>query len=270
MTKLAGLWHLHFDEVLAGGTTSMVVAARSQAHGPVVLKVPYPDSENQFESDALREYGGDGAISLLEFDPSSRALLLERAIPGSPLSEMSDLSRALEVACLILVRLRRTLRSPPDIPRCSEFLDGWLERASSAIASSPTASRAPLARGVEVGRRLTAGDGPDLLVNRDAHLGNFLRSERSGWLLIDPKPMLGEAAFEGGFLLLDLMARTSAPGLRETATLLHGVATGLGVAEDRTLAWALMRALENADWARSVGEDPETWESRAVLLARLS
>ncbi len=263
-------WQLELDEVLLGGSTSLVIAGRSPDHGPVVLKVPFPDPENHFEPEALQAYGGEGAVRLLEFDSSSRAMLLERAVPGSPLSDLSDLGQALEIACRLLVRLRRRIRSTGDLPHCSDFLDGWLQAASEAVASSPDAVRPALVRAIELGRRLDAGGGPGLLVNRDAHLGNFVRAEREDWLLIDPKPMIGEPAFEGGFLLLDAMDRNRHPGLAPTRQLLATIAANLGVGADRVLAWALIRAFDNTTWARSVGEDPSTWESRALLLARLS
>jgi streptomycin 6-kinase len=268
--RISRKWELEFDQLLTSGSTSLVIAARSATHGEVVLKVPYPDTENQYEPDALAEYGGEGAVRLLEFDRDSRAMLLERALPGTSLSELSDLEQAVGIACQLLVRLRREVRRPAPIPRCSDFLEGWLTSAAPTITSCSNAIRPALALAVELGRRLVANTTALWLVNRDAHLGNIVRSQREEWLLIDPKPMLGEPAFEGGFLLLNAMAKTGSVELAPTRRLLAAIAANLGVAPERVLAWALVRAFDNAAWARSVEEDPTTWESRAVLLARLS
>jgi len=55
--------------------------------------------------------------------------------------------------------------------------------------------------------------GEQVLANRDYHLWNILAARREPWLLIDPKPLAGEPAFDTGHFL-----RTVAPeGLDRTA-----------------------------------------------------
>ena len=270
VARLSREWRLEPERCLAGGTASLILAARSAGHAQVVLKVPYPDPGSWFEADALASYGGHGAVALLDFDPTSRAMLIERALPGTPLGALPDLGQAIDIACQILVRLRSAASPPPGLAGCADLLQEWL-RLMAAADVHPDASRTRrLTDARELAGRLGEDPAPELLVNRDAHLGNVLRSERAGWLLIDPKPMVGPPAFEGGFLLLDAMNRSGNLDRAMTASLLHRVATGLQVADDLILGWAQMRALENQLWAHSVGEDPTSWESRAVLLARLS
>ena len=85
--------------------------------------------------------------------------------------------------------------------------------------------------------------GPELLVNRDAHLDNILRAGRQRWLLIDPKPMLGEAAFEAGHPVLNAM-RHRPPETMQPAyvdRLVIRWAMGLGADPARVRGWALIR-----------------------------
>ncbi len=60
--------------------------------GPdAVLKVTLPgDDESEHEADALELWAGDGAVRLLRSDRERRALLLERAFPGSDLAALPE------------------------------------------------------------------------------------------------------------------------------------------------------------------------------------
>ncbi|WP_089008091.1 aminoglycoside phosphotransferase family protein [Micromonospora viridifaciens] len=53
---------------------------------PAVLKLQYPDADSGQEATALAHWAGAGAIRLLADDPSRRALLVERCVPGTPLA----------------------------------------------------------------------------------------------------------------------------------------------------------------------------------------
>ncbi len=46
-----------------------------------------------------------------------------------------------------------------------------------------------------------SSDPPAWLVNQDLHGGNVLRAEREPWLVIDPKPLVGERELEASGLL---------------------------------------------------------------------
>jgi streptomycin 6-kinase len=43
----------------------------------------------------------------------------------------------------------------------------------------------------------------EVIVNWDLHLQNVLSAEREPWLLIDPKPLVGDPAFDAGHLQMD-------------------------------------------------------------------
>src|SRR5262249_9312364 len=112
---------------------------------------------------------------------------------------------------------------------------------------------------------LLAPAGPDLLVNRDAHLLNILAAEREPWLLIDPKPLVGEAAFDGGWLLIDLLLRDLTAG--RARGLAARVGDGLGVDAGRVRAWALVRSAENVYWDLDQGDDPAVSLALVAALA---
>ena len=55
--------------------------------------------------------------------------------------------------------------------------------------------RALLGAALEAIETLSRSQGEQVLVNQDMHADNVVRAEREPWLLIDPKPLVGEREF---------------------------------------------------------------------------
>ena len=106
-----------------GGVASVLVAPAVTAEGEeVVLKVQEPHRESEHEADALRLWDGDGAVRLLDHEPEEHALLLERCVPGTPLS-----AAGAETALGVLVELLPRLWKPAGPPFGSRAAEaaGW-------------------------------------------------------------------------------------------------------------------------------------------------
>jgi len=253
---LARRWELRLDSRSYGGGTHSLVLAATRADGsPALLKVPVLDDENRHEADALRAYAGDGAALLYAADPESGALLMERLEPGTPLMDHPDREGAIDVACGLLRRLRRPVPADHPFPRVGALVRHWAAAlpARQVRHGGPVPPR-ELAAVLAAVESLRAPAGPDVLVNRDAHLLNILAAEREPWLLIDPKPLVGEAAFDGGWPLIDLLLRDLTAG--RARVLATRVGDGLGVDAGRVRAWALVRSAENVYWDLDQGDDP--------------
>jgi len=264
---LAGRWGLRLgSRRYPGGTHSLVLAATRADRSPALLKVPVQDEENRHEAAALRCYAGDGSALLYAADPETGALLMERMEPGAPLLEHPDRELAIDIACALLRRLRRPVPAGHPFASVPALVERW--SAGFPVRQARHGMPVPVGLMREVMatvESLRAPDGPERLVNRDAHLGNVLAAEREPWLLIDPKPLAGEAAFDGGWLLIDVLSR--APSTGNARWLAARVADGLGVAPERVRAWALARVAENVFWDLDCGDDPD---ENLALLAVLS
>jgi hypothetical protein len=116
--RLIDTWELRPGVLLHGATHALVLACVRADGSPAVLKLPFVDNENRTEAEALRLYDGDGAARLLDHDPACGALLLERLMPGTPLLDLPDRARALDIACGLLRRLRRRPRRSIAFPGC--------------------------------------------------------------------------------------------------------------------------------------------------------
>jgi streptomycin 6-kinase len=263
ITCLADIWGLSPGAALAGATHALVLDCVRTDGSPAVLKLPFVDEENRAEADALLLYDGDGAVRLLDHDPASGALLLERLYPGTPLLDFADRRQALDIACGILRRLRR----PPPSGHRFPLLCDQVSCLVSDLPADHDRLGHPLPdrlvdEAIVAARHLGTWSGPQVVVNRDAHLGNFLSADREPWLLIDPKPVVGEAAFDGAFLLL---ANMDADSTRTAAmSIVDRISDHLMVDPRRVGAWALVRAVDSALWASGLGDIAKT----ATLVAK--
>jgi streptomycin 6-kinase len=160
---------------------------------PAVLKVQFPDRESEHEAAALALMDGDGAVRLLAYDAGRRALLLERADPGTPLKELEP-DRALDVFVDLLPRLWRPAGDPfrPLADEAAWWAGSLLEDFERA---GRPFERALLDAALEAIETLSGSQGEQVLVNQDMHADNVIRAQREPWLLIDPKPLSGEREF---------------------------------------------------------------------------
>jgi streptomycin 6-kinase len=158
-----------------------------------VLKIGIPDREGEFEAEALRRLDGNGAVRLLDDDAATRAMLLERCLPGTPLTEQ-DPDAALDVLIGLLPRLWIPA-GEPFRPLAAEAADLIVEMREHWVRTGRSVDEALIDAATEAFEYLAPTQGDPVLVNQDLHAGNVLAAEREPWLLIDPKPLAGEREF---------------------------------------------------------------------------
>jgi streptomycin 6-kinase len=268
VAALTDRWGLTLGGSYVGGSHALVLAAIRSDGTPAVLKVPAQDDENRAEAAALRCYDGDGAVLLYDADPATGALLLERLEPGTSLRDHPDHDEAVDIACALLRRLRRPVPPEHPFPRVPELVRRWMEEQPAVEARRPEALRWPERDGFASAlQALVIPAGTDVLVNRDANLGNVLAAQREPWLLIDPKPLVGEPAFDGGWLLVDLLRRD--PNRTAARRLAERIGAGLEASAERVRTWALARAAQSAYRELASGGDPSVYRAvTAALSAR--
>jgi streptomycin 6-kinase len=160
---------------------------------PAVLKLIYPHRESEHEAEALEVWSGDGAVHLFAYDEELWAMLIERCEPGTLLAK-TDPEHALRVLIGILPRLWveagepfHTLESETEW-WVEHLLDHW-ERAGRPF------ERRLLDAALDSLRALARTQGEQVLLHQDLHGDNVLSAEREPWLVIDPKPLVGEREF---------------------------------------------------------------------------
>ena len=235
-------WGLTLGPPLEGGNVSLVVSAGDDA----VLKINFPEPESEHEADALALWDGRGAVRLLAHDPGRRALLLERCVPGSTLWELDDEYEVNRVAAGLLRRIWRA--PPPD--HAFRLLESEAVRWADELPRQWEELGRPFERtlideAVAAARELAATQSRTVVAHQDFHGGNVLRSTREPWLVIDPKPLVGEPAFDAASLLRDRrdeLTQDPAPERRIRARL-DQLTGELGLDRDRLRGWGIVHAL---------------------------
>lgn len=185
-------WSLTLGGPWTNSVASLTMPAERYGE-PVVLKIGIPDREGEFEAEALRRLGGNGAVRLLDDDATTRAMLLERCMPGTPLTDQ-DPDAALDVLIDLLPRLWIP-PGEPFRPLAAEAADLIVEMREHWVRTGRSVDEALIDAATEAFEFLVPTQGEQVLVNQDLHAGNVLAAEREPWLLIDPKPLAGEREF---------------------------------------------------------------------------
>jgi len=149
-----------------------------------VLKVaPVEDDEADHEADALALLAGDGAVRLLRHDRARRAILIERARPGDDASRLSE-PEAIRVAVAAAKRFWRPAARGSPFRWIGDHVPRWLDNAGDHDL---------VRQAKEIYATMQPSDAT--LVHGDFHHHNLL-SHHDGWVVIDPKPMVGDPEFD--------------------------------------------------------------------------
>jgi streptomycin 6-kinase len=237
VASLAARWSLTVGPPFEpGGECAWVAPA-----GPdLVLKVGWPHDEARDEAAGLRVWDGRGAVRLLaeHRDGDTTALLLERA--GAPLTEVPGPEQDVVLTGL----LRRMWVDPPEghpFRPLAQMCDAWAASTEPSAGLDPALHR----DGLALFRALPRDDTPQVLLATDLHAGNVLAARREPWLVIDPKPYVGDPAFDVTQHLLNDPARLTA----DPRAFVRRVADLAGLDSARVTAWLFARCVvEAGDW----------------------
>jgi streptomycin 6-kinase len=187
-------WRLELAQPFPYAFTSVAIPGRNYDGSDVVLKVRFVDRETEHEPVALRSWNGDGSVLLLDELEERGAMLLERCIPGTSLSDAGS-ETALEVLIGLLPRLWKPATSPP-FRTLGEESAWWALnlRARWREAGRPFEEELVDAA-LDVLSTLPLSQGETVLLDQDLHGANVLAAKREPWLAIDPKPLVGEREF---------------------------------------------------------------------------
>jgi streptomycin 6-kinase len=242
VAALAAEWSLTIGEpYVPSGYTALAVRVRRADGTPCVLKLCCPEPDPAPEAAGLRAFGGRAAVRLYAEDVPRRALLLERCEPGTPLLAAVADDEATRVMCGLLPDLWQP--ATDGYATTTEVANRWAATLSGAL-SVPARLRD---EALDLLGGLASYDGPPVQLHGDLHAANVLRATRRPWLAIDPKPVVGDPAFDAAALLRDRVTAANA-GDR-----LSIVAETLGLGA-RPRGWALAQAAEGAVWSYRVGD----------------
>ncbi len=231
---------------------------------PAVLKIGIPNPELNSEINALKVYEGNGACRLLDSVPDMGMLLIERLRPGRMLSTIADDDQATEIAAQVMKAIHRPA------PEHNRFISlvSWFNELNN-LRSRFGGGTGPFPEGTveivkEMITELFEENRPNVLLHGDFHHFNILSSER-GWLVIDPKGVIGPAEYEAGPFLLNPWGEMPNEGeaIQRTRRRINILAERIGLDRQRLLNWAICFSLLSAWWDTkedgSGGEYSSAW-----------
>jgi streptomycin 6-kinase len=252
--ELQDRWSLTLEAPFDGDEVSCAWVARATRKDGTrsVFKLGMPHMEGEHEIQGLRFWNGDPTVRLLEADDALNAMLLERCEPGTVLRQLPE-SEQDEVIAGLLRRLWRPPEEPHPFRPLSAMLIYWANETIADYARWPDTGL--VQEGLHLFEELSRPSPNDVLLATDLHAGNILSAEREPWLVIDPKPFIGDRAYDATQHLFNCKERLRADP-RGTTSRFAGL---LGLDDERVRLWM---------FARLAAEPRDAWDDDQTALAR--
>ena len=197
-------------------------------------------------------------MRLLAADDDLGAMLLERCKPGMPLRTLSECDQDVVISRL----LRRLWRSPSTahaFRSLSYLTQYWTSETLAYAEHWPDAEL--VGEGLRLFKELPRSATTEVLLATDLRAGNVLRAEREPWLVIEPKPFVGDPAYDATQHLFNCRARLQSDPERTIRSFPISLASNTNVSAcGRSPAQRRSRAKIGTTW---------TWHSREQSARRV-
>jgi len=232
-----------------GGQCSWTAPAAAAGGADLVLKVAFRfgGEEERDEAAGLRCWDGNGVVRLHAASDreSEYVLLMERCSPGTPLGRVLPEPEQDVVVAGLLRRLWGQPYAAYPFRPLAQMCAAWAAEFDAEYSRAGAADRLDqgLARaGIALFRDLPASADRQVLLCTDLHGENILASQREPWVVIDPKPYVGDSAYDVLQHMLNCEERLAA----DPAALADRMAGLCGLDVHRVRLWLFARAVQES------------------------
>jgi streptomycin 6-kinase len=262
-------WNIAVGRTMPNGTEAYVAETVSSLGEPGVLKVPIPGTNKaRRELGVLLAADGRGYARVLQHDPASGAMLLERL--GPQLFQLGyPLERQIEIICATLGEAWR--QPPPHLPLLTgaekaDLLADTVRSVSWRFESACSARTVEVALRFAEQRRAAFDPVASVLGHGDAHCWNTLADPATGaFKFVDPEGLFIERAHDLSISLRewsdDFLAGDPAGRGRARCDLLARLT---GVEATAIWQWGVLENLVNGLLYLDVGADADAAPFLAV------
>ncbi|HEV2473881.1 MAG TPA: aminoglycoside phosphotransferase family protein, partial [Chthonomonadales bacterium] len=265
-------WNLKVSAPFLDVSFHYVVPARRADGTGVVVKACSPTDEFHHEKEALQCFDGHGMARLLDYDDVQEVLLLEYLQPGKQLSTLEDDEEATSHAAAVMSELWRPAPQHHSFQTVQDWGEGFNRLRQHYNGGNGPFRPALLEEAETLFAELSATMSEPVLLHGDLHHFNILSAQRSPWLAIDPKGLIGERAYETGSLLRNPYPELldyPEPG-RVLARRIDQLSEELGFDRARIRNWAVAQAVLSAWWGiEDFGATPMEMMAISELLAAI-
>ncbi len=268
LASCARRWSLALLPPFPDLSYNYVAPVRLADGSPAVLKMCLPNPELRAEIEALRLFDGQGIAKLLDADSEGGVMLLERLLPGAPLAAvraeealtraaagvMRALWKRLPPAPLVgAQRQRRSwrgVRSYRNLATVAGWAGGLAKLRRTFDGGTGPFPRRLVERAEALFPELLASMTRDTLIHGDLHPQNILSAERSPWLAIDPKGVVGCPWYDAATYMNSLTDVSDPMERKRRLDRRAGLLAELLGVERRTLLnWALAQGVLSGWWS---------------------
>ena len=181
------------------------VILKIHAPTPPFLRFAVPTDEFVLETEALRHFDGNGMVRMLDYDPESRAILLEHVQPGLPLSRVENKEQEISIACTIMRQMWSPLPREHSFPSVQD-LGRVFRHLREHYRDRPCPIPGALVEEAELlFAELNSSMTLPVLLHGDLHPQNILAGGPTRWVAIDPVGLIGDPIYEIWGLLRSLL-----------------------------------------------------------------
>ncbi len=253
LERYAQEWGLSDQRPLTSTTTSWLYLVTYQGK-PAVLKVltPLGALDEKLGAPALQRWSGEGAVRLYRFDEGAHLL---EYVEGPTLAEVGDREADLILVDLVARLHSQGQRPPVELTPLQEYSGSLFQRGGADPEFT---------EGARVARALLESSTESFLLHGDLHHDNVLRHPDRGWLVLDPKGVRGERAFDLANWFYNPQGRPTEERLRAQ---LERFSNGLEIDRTRLLDWVYAYGCLSLSWCL---DDGVSIEGRASTLQMAS
>jgi streptomycin 6-kinase len=235
-----------------------------QGEQPVILKLSTDILGLNREALALKAFAEASSVKVITV--ADGMLLLEKAIPGDSLKSFfpEQDHAAISIACRMINRLHQSV-----LPETGVFpeIKDWL----SALDKEWDIPGHYLEKARKLRDHLLATANAPVLLHGDLHHENVLKNG-SDWLVIDPKGVIGEPAYEVAAFIRNPMPELLS--LEDTACVINNrisiFAKLFELSPNRIHEWCFVQAVLCWIWALEDGNDVVYFKHLTELFHKLS
>lgn len=252
-----------------------VAPSRYKDGEKVVLKIGmYGDKEFLIEIEALKMYDGDGVVKLIEYDIDNTMMLIEMVEPGQPLSSLMDDVKATRILGAVIKKIDKPIIDNRKFPHVGSLMQGFGRFKQRYQGLNMPLPLDLIEKAEKLSEYLLSSIGKEFLVHGDLHHDNVLKSTNGQWLVIDPKGVIAEPAYECAAMLRNphshILQFKDLSEILKTRILI--LSEGLDIDPQRILDWGIVQTVLSAIWTEEdhgIGWDSEIKVARHLEGIRL-
>lgn len=255
------------------GMASLVLPVTRADGTSAVLKLQQVSEDNSGVAPGLRAWNGNGVVRLLDHDPDTGTMLLERLDAARPLSSVVDDDAAMQILAELMARLV-AVPAPQGLRHLADVAAAMLDEVPRAVPALRDPAEQRLVRTCASAVAELIGESGDRLLHWDLHYDNILAGQREPWLAIDPEPLAGDPGFDLWPALDSRWEEAVVATGDVTRAVLRRfdlLTEALGLDRQRATGWTLGRVLQNALWDIEDGKtslEPAQVAIATILLRR--